>query len=189
MSMRFIESVFEVLRRHPKRIVFPEGAEPRVLRAAHEYARLGLGAPILLGPRDTVQAAANDLGLGDLQLVGIGVVDPATSHELPRFCEQLEKLERYKHYGFSDARALMTQPTYFGAMMLQYGLADALVGGATESPAAGVLRPLLQLLKPVTATGAAGEKRTVFGCTVAELPDRPYGDDGVLFLADCAVIP
>ena len=54
---RFIESVFEKLKRHPKRIVFPEGTEPNVLRAAKEFARLKLGTPILLGHRDTVEKA------------------------------------------------------------------------------------------------------------------------------------
>ena len=52
--MRFIESVFEKLKRHPKRIVFPEGAEPRVLEAAGRFNRLQLGAPILLGDADEI---------------------------------------------------------------------------------------------------------------------------------------
>ena len=77
----------------------------------------------------------------------------------------------------------MINPNYFGAMMIQYGLADGLVGGAGEY-SSGLLRPLLQILKPLP------EVRTVFGCMVMELPDRPVGDDdGVLFFADGAVIP
>jgi len=49
--MRFIGSIIEKLQRHPKRIVFPEGTEPRVLQAARQYYSLRLGAPILLGDR------------------------------------------------------------------------------------------------------------------------------------------
>ena len=70
---RFIESVFEKLKRHPKRIVFPEGTEPTVLRAAREFARLKLGTPILLGKRDAVEKAAK---AERVKMDHIGVVDP-----------------------------------------------------------------------------------------------------------------
>ena len=76
----------------------------------------------------------------------------------------------------------MINPNYFGAMMIQYGLADGLVGGAGEY-SSGLLRPLLQILKPLP------EVRTVFGCMIIEVADRPVGEEGVLFFADGAVIP
>ena len=57
-SMKFIESVFEKLKRHPKRIVFPEGAEPRVLRAAARFVKLKLGAPVLLGNKTEIEKTA-----------------------------------------------------------------------------------------------------------------------------------
>lgn len=180
--MSFLDQIFAKLARHPKRVVFPEGSEPRVLVAAREFAARGLGAPILLGPKEQVQAVAERQGI-DLARDRISHIDPATSSELPGFCERFELLERYKHFGVADARQLLLNPNYFAAMMIQHGQADALVGGAGDSPAANVLRPLLQLLKPLS------ERRTVFGCTILEAPGRPYGDDGTLFLADCAVIP
>ena len=180
--MSFLNQIFAKLARHPKRVVFPEGAEPRVLEAAREFAKRGFGAPILLGPKEQIRAVAERQGI-DLARDRIVHIDPATSSELPGFCERLERLERYKHFGVADARQLLLNPNYFAAMMIQNGQADALVGGAGDSPAANVLRPLLQLLKPLS------ERRTVFGCTVLEIPDRPYGDEGTLFLADCAVIP
>ena len=179
--MKFIDSVYEKLARHPKRIVFPEGAEPRTQHAAFEFARRRLGAPILLGHRDTVESVARSEGL-DLSEHKIAVIDPANSVELPTFCERLERLDRYKKLGVADSRQIMVHPNYFAAMMIQYGLADGLVGGAGES-SSGLLRPLLQILKPLP------EVRTVFGCMILELPDRPVGNDGVLFFADGAVIP
>lgn len=179
--MKFIDNVFAQLARHPKRIVFPEGAEPRTLQAAAEFARRGLGAPILLGNPDTIASVARSEGI-DLVKSKIAHYDPANSTELPIFCQRLEQLERYKKLGFNDARQVMTNPNYFGAMMIQYGLADGLVGGVGEY-SSSLLRPLLQLLKPLP------EVRTVFGCMVVELPDRAVGEDGVLFLADGAVIP
>jgi phosphate acetyltransferase len=91
-------------------------------------------------------------------------------------------LDRYKNFGVDDSRQIMINPNYFGAMMIQYGLADGLVGGAGEY-SSGLLRPLLQILKPLP------DVQTVFGCMIMELPDRPVGDNGVLFFADGAVIP
>ena len=179
--MKFIDTVYEKLARHPKRIVFPEGTEPRTQHAAYEFAKRRLGAPILLGHRDTVESVARGEGL-DLSKHKIAVIDPANSVELPTFCERLEKLDRYKKLGVTDSRQVMVLPNYFAAMMIQYGLADGLVGGAGEY-SSGLLRPLLQILKPLP------EVRTVFGCMIMELPDRPVGNDGVLFFADGAVIP
>ena len=180
--MKFIDTVFEKLARNPKRIVFPEGAEPRTLRAASEFAKRKLGVPILLGNRDTIESVAKGEGIRLHSSAKIAVIDPANSSELPGFCERLERLERYKHFGVDDSRRIMVNPNYFAAMMIQYGLADGLVGGAGEY-SSSLLRPLLQLLKPLP------EVRTVFGCMIMELPDRAVGDDGVLFFADGAVIP
>jgi phosphate acetyltransferase len=179
--MKFIDTVFDQLAHHPKRIVFPEGAEPRTLQAAAEFAKRRLGVPVLLGSRDQIESVARGEGV-NLQNTKIAVIDPSTSSELPTFCARLEQLDRYKSFGVDDSRRVMTNPNYFGAMMIQYGLADGLVGGIGEY-SSGLLRPLLQLLKPLP------QVRTVFGCMVVELPDRPVGDEGVLFLADGAVIP
>ncbi len=180
--MKFIDSVFERLARNPKRIVFPEGAEPRTLHAAAEFAKRKLGVPILLGNRDTIESVAKGEGIRLHGGPKIALIDPASSSELPAFCERLERLDRYKHFGVDDSRRIMINPNYFAAMMIQYGLGDGLVGGAGEY-SSGLLRPLLQLLKPLP------EVRTVFGCMIMELPDRAVGDDGVLFFADGAVIP
>ena len=63
IRMRFIGSVIEKLQRHPKRIVFPEGTEPRVLQAARQFYSLRLGAPILLGDRTKIKEAAEKLNV------------------------------------------------------------------------------------------------------------------------------
>src|SRR5205085_3166810 len=94
--MRFIETVFHKLKRHPKRIVFPEGTEPRVLRAAARFVKLRLGAPVVLGHRAEIEKVAAE---GEISLDHIGVIDPATSSEMPTFIQRLEKLKRYRDLG------------------------------------------------------------------------------------------
>jgi phosphate acetyltransferase len=177
--MKFIETVFEKLRRHPKRIVFPEGDEPRVLAAAEEFVRLGLGVAVLLGAQKKVESAAKQLGIS---LHKINIIDPDEAEDLPLFIRRLEMLHRYKGIAEADARKIVTNVNYFGAMMLQNGQADGLVGGAASN-SGSILRPLFQLIKPL-----AGVK-SISSCMVLQVPDETYGDHGVFTCADCGVIP
>lgn len=178
--MDFIESVFEKLRRHPKRIVFPEGSEPRILQAAEKFVKLGLGTPILLGDKIEIVEAARKL---DVSLEFVMVINPATASDLPQFCRNLEKLDRYRKMGIKRAEDIMIKPNYFAAMMIQYGHADALVGGASGY-AGTLLRPLIQLVKPMPGVN------TISSCQVVVLKDKPqFGENGVLFMADCGVVP
>ncbi|HYR59446.1 MAG TPA: phosphate acyltransferase, partial [Chthoniobacteraceae bacterium] len=177
--MTFIETVFQKLKRHPKRIVFPEGAEPRVLHAAARYVKLKLGAPVLLGHREEIEKAARD---ADASLDHIGIIDPEKASELPTFVQRLEKLKRYRDLGPKQAHEIMVNPNYFGAMMLQYGQVDGLVTGAAET-ASSTLRPLIQLIKPLPNTSS------ISSCTMLDLSNKRYGERGVMLFADCAVIP
>src|SRR5476649_2836441 len=143
--MKFIDSVFQKLRSHPKRVVFPEGSEPRVLTAAAEFVHLQLGVAVLLGKRDEIEAAAQK---ARVSLKKIHVIDPETAEDLPLFVKRIEGLSRYKGIAEADARKIVTNPNYFGALMLQNGQADGLVGGATSN-SGSILRALFQLIKPL----------------------------------------
>lgn len=177
--MSFIDSVFAKLKRHPKRIVFPDGDDPRVVRAARVFYERDLGVPVLLGRREVIERVA----LAEkTNLDHVAIVNPETSSDLPVFCQRLERLERYKNMGLKDSRAVMTNHNYFAAMMVQYGLADALVGGVS-SYGGTLLRPLLRMIKPLP------HAEVVSSCTVVELEKKQFGDDGVIFLADTGVVP
>ena len=85
--MRFIGSVIEKLQRHPKRIVFPEGTEPRVLQAARQFYSLRLGVPILLGDRTNINEAAQRL---NVSLDGVRIINPDESEELENFTRRFD---------------------------------------------------------------------------------------------------
>jgi len=177
--MSFIESVFRRLRRHPKRIVFPEGENLRVLQAGRRFYELGLGVPILLGRR----AVIGDLARRErIPFDHLGVINPETSADLPDFCRFLETLDRYKNFGLADARELMLNPNYYASMMVQYGRADGVVGGV-DSPTTSLLRPLLRVVKP------AGGQHLVSSCVIADTGRTDIGHEGVIVMADCGVIP
>ncbi len=177
--MRFIDSVFQKLKRHPKRIVFPEGTEPRVLRAASRFAKLQLGAPIVLGRRDEVERVA----LAEkIDLDHVGIIDPETATDLPMLIERLERFKRYRDMGHKEARDILIQPNYFAAMMVQNAQVDGIVTGASETKSS-TLRPLIQLIKPLPNTAS------ISSCMMLDLSNKRYGERGVMFFADCAVIP
>jgi len=178
--MRFIGGVIEKLQRHPKRIVFPEGAEPRVLKAARQYQALRLGVPVLLGDRARIEQAAGEL---DLSLDGIRIINPAESDELDNFARRFNRLRHYKGKRMDglEARDAVLQPNHFGTMMLAMHQADGFVAGARQVTA-GVLRPLFQTIKPAPHTSTVGS------CLILEVEDSALGENGVLFLADCDVI-
>src|ERR1700690_730834 len=94
--MRFIGTVIEKLQRHPKRIVFPEGTDSRVLQAARQFYSLRLGVPILLGDRTRITETADGL---NISLEGIRIIDPGESEDLDNFARRFERLRRYSGEG------------------------------------------------------------------------------------------
>src|SRR5256885_9432031 len=177
--MRFIGSLIEKLQRHPKRIVFPEGTEPRVLQAARQFYSLRLGAPILLGARTRIKPAAERLNVG---LEGVRIINPAESEDLDNFARRFELLRRYKGIKEKEARAAMLNPNYYGAMMVAMHQADGFVSGASEVTGS-TLRPLFQIIK------VAPQAATASSCMIMEVDDTAFGENGVMFMADCGVIP
>ena len=177
--MKFIETVYAKLQRHPKRIVFPEGKEPRVLHAAAEFVKMKLGVAVLLGNRDEIEEVAVRQRV---DISRIGIIDPAHADDLPLFCRRLEKLRRYRNLGPGEAEAFLKNPNYFAAMMIQYGQVDGLVGGVSGY-AGSLLRPLIQLVKPLP------DVSFISSAMVVACKDTSFGENGVLFFGDCAVVP
>src|ERR1700733_9617253 len=177
--MRFIGNVIEKLQRHPKRVVFPEGEEPRILQAARQFQALRLGAPIVLGDPEKIQAVAEKI---NISLEGIRLINPQTSEDLENFTKRFHALRREKGLRATEAREALQQPNFYGAMMLAMHQADGLVSGASHNTGS-VLRPLLQIIK------VAPDIHTASSCLVMEVEDTRIGEGGVLFMADCGVIP
>lgn len=177
--MRFIGSIIEKLQRHPKRVVFPEGTEPRILQAARQFYSLRLGAPILLGDRTQIKQAAAQL---NVSLEGVRIINPAESEDLDTFAQRYEMLRRVKGIKVTEAREAMLNPNYYGAMMVAMHQADGFISGTSEFTGS-TLRPLFQIIK------VAPQATTASSCMIMEVEDTRFGEGGVMFLADCGVIP
>lgn len=176
----FTDYLVSKLRNHPKRVVFTEGEDLRVLRAAARLVEAEAAVPVLLGSREKIRAMAAEQ---EISLKFINVIEPAKSSDLGLFCQRFAKVERYRKLSAADPADVMSRPHYFGAMMVQYGHADALVGGNQSLPAT-LFRALIHSVKPLPAVPK------MFGMMVLVAPHlRNFGRDGVLFLADCGLIP
>lgn len=174
----FIAGLIEKLKRHPKRVVFPEADDDRVLRVAAEMVRNEAVLPVLLGDRAKLQARISELGLSG---AFIHIIDPAKSSDLPLFCERFERIEKFRGIEVRDARNTLSNPHYFAAMMVQYGQADGMVVGNTM-PAAAIARPIFHLIKPQLGVPDP------FGATLMARI-TPDGRQRIVVLADCTMHP
>ena len=160
--MNLVERIKQKARTDVKRIVLPEGDEPRTAKAAQIIREEGLAEPILL-TKEQVGA-------------------PSNKAALDAYAAALFELRKAKGLTEEGAAKLVADPMYYGMMMVKEGDADGLVSGAVHSTG-DMLRPALQIIK--TAPGM----KLVSSSFLMECPDRSLGEDGLLVYADCVVNP
>jgi malate dehydrogenase (oxaloacetate-decarboxylating)(NADP+) len=123
-----------------KRIVFAEGEETKIMRAAAQILDEGIGIPILVGRRETVRERLEALGLKD----NLQIVDPENFDRFEAYAEAYSKLRERKGVTIWQARQRILEPNVFTAMMVKMGDADAAVSGLTfDYP--DVIRPALRI--------------------------------------------
>ena len=155
----------------PQRIVFPEGDDPRILKAARILADDGIAEPILLGDPDAIRRQADD---ADVTLEEITLANPRASTHLDGFAQELWERRRRKGITLREARDRVRDPMYHALLMLRAGQADAVVAGVDMSyPDA--MRPALEVI------GAEPGRRHVSGIYMMVLPQQTF------FFADCTV--
>ena len=162
-----------------KKIVRSEGEDNRVVKAASDAAKEGLAEIVLLGNEAEIKAANPDV-----DLTGVTIVDPLTSPRLAEYNAKLCELRASKGMTPEQAAKLLTDGTYFGAMMLKMGEVDGLVSGACHSTA-NTLRPGLQIIK--TAKGVSSVAS--FNLMICPPQGNQYCPDGLVVFADCGLNP
>ena len=165
-----INPLIELLKANPRRLVFTEGTDARILEAAARLKQDGFLTPVLIGNADEVRAAAAE---GGFDIEGLEILDPATYPDMDRLVDDFVALRKGKATA-DQAREMLLSPNYFGTMLVKEGLVDALLGGATYSTA-DTVRPALQLVK--TREGA----NLVSSCMILIRGDEK------LAMGDCAI--
>ena len=164
------DKLIDILKANPRRIVFTEGSDARILEAASRLKKDGFLTPVLVGSVEEVKAAA---AKGGFDIDGLEIIDPLTYGKMDEMVETMVALRKGKMTA-EECRELLKKGNYFGTMLVKMGVADSLLGGATYSTA-DTVRPALQLIK--TKPGA----HLVSSCFILQRSDE------LLAMGDCAI--
>ena len=140
---KYIQAVRKKAALNPKRIVFPEGTEARVLKAVEEIVNEGLAHPILIGNPEKIKKAGSKL---KIDWSKIQIIDPETSPLTKKYAITYYELRKHKGITPEKAANIVKEINYFGTMMVHEDDADGMVSGTTF-PTADTIRPALQILR------------------------------------------
>ena len=178
--MSLIEQLIQRAKADKQRIVLPEGTEERTLKAANQILTDGVADLILLGNVEEIQEKAREWGLGNISKATL--IDPQNSEKSEEYAQMLFELRKKKGMTIEEARKKVTDPLYYGCMIIKSGEADGQLAGARNTTG-DVLRPALQIIK--TAPGIT----CVSGAMLLLTHAPECGDNGVLVMGDVAVTP
>lgn len=168
--------LIDILKKSPKKIVFTEGSDPRILEAASRLLASSFLHPILVGDEDEIYTSAEESGFN---IRGAQIIDPKKFDRMDEMINLFCELRKSKGVTPEQAKGILSQANYFGTMLVKMGIADALLGGATYSTA-DTVRPALQLIK--TKPG----NTIVSSCFILVRPSAT-GENEVLAMSDCAI--
>ena len=169
----FEHTLLHKARENKQHIVLPEGTSERIIRAADILRRRDVVTLTLLGNEDEVRQVASNI---DISLKDINVIDPVNSEYFEKFVQTYYELRQHKGIMIDDARDRMSDPTYFGTMMVWMGVAGGMVSGSVTTTAQ-TIRPAFEFVK--TKPGVSIVSSVLLMCQ----------NDKVLAYGDCAVNP
>ena len=174
--MPMFGEMIERLKANPKKIVFTEGSDPRILEASSRLLAGYFLEPILVGNPQEIQAASEEAGYN---IRGAKIIDPENYEEMDEMVAELCELRKSKGMTPEEALKILRQGNYFGTMLVKMGKADALLGGATYSTA-DTVRPALQIIK------TKPQNKIVSSCFIL-VRGAASGLEEVLAMGDCAI--
>lgn len=179
--MKLFDNLTKKAKADRQRIVLPEGTESRTLKAADNILADEIADIILIGNPDEIKRMSIEMNLEHISKATI--VDPKDNHVIDRYAPLLFELRKHKGMTEEQARLTTANPLFLACLMVKAGDADGEVAGA-QNTTGNVLRAAFQVIK--TRPGI----NVVSGAFLMLLPEGlPYGENGVLVFADCAVVP
>ena len=178
--MSFPETMINKAKSMKKKLVLPEGTEPRTLAAARIILDKGIASEVfLVGVVKEIETAAAE---NKVDLSGFTLIDPSDSDLLPEFIEEYYELRKHKRISMGLAEKIIKTPLSWGAMMLRKGIVDGMVAGA-ENSTGNVLIASFTIIK--TKPGI----KTASSSFIMTMKDTQWGVDGSMVFSDCATVP
>lgn len=172
--MTFLKEIRDKVKALDKSIVFPEGEEPRILKAVAFLTQRGILHCTLLGDPENIERLARQTGI---DLRGVESIDPLQSDDFEAYVQEYFELRRHKNISMEDARATMKNPLFFAAMMVRHRRCDGSVAGSVNTTG-DVLRAAIQVIG--LAPGIQ---------LVSSTFEMVFQEKKVYTYADCAVVP
>src|SRR3954470_19932504 len=176
--MDILERIRQRAKSRPQHIVLPEGNDPRTVVAAAQCTSQRIARITLLGDEEVVRSAARENGI---DLGGVAIIDHRRASDFEKMVSLLHDLRRAKGMMPDEARAQVSDPLYYGNLMVRMGLADGSVAGATNTTSHTV-RAALHCI------GVRAGFKLVSSFFLMALPNANFGHDGAMIYADCGVV-
>ena len=176
--MDILERIRQRASSRPQHIVLPEGNDPRTVIAAADCSRRRLARITILGNEEKIRATAQDQ---HLDLAGVTIIDHLRAADFDKMVSMFHDLRRAKGLMADEARTLVSDPLYYGDLMVRTGIVDGSVAGATNTTAHTV-RAALHCI------GVRSGFKLVSSFFLMALPNSQFGHDGAMIYADCGVV-
>jgi len=176
--MDILDRIRQRAASRPQHVVLPEGNDPRTVFAAAEATSQRLARITLLGDEDVIRTVARD---NRLDLGGVTIIDHRRAADFDKMVALFHDLRRAKGLMADEARTLVSDPLYYGNLMVRSGLADGSVAGATNTTSHTV-RAALHCI------GVRSGFKLVSSFFLMALRNSEFGHDGAMIYADCGVV-
>ena len=176
--MHILERIRQRAASRPQHIVLPEGNDSRTVVAAALCTNQRLAQISILGDAESIRATARNVSV---DLSGVTIIDHRRAPDFDKMVGLFHELRRAKGLMADEARTLVSDPLYFGNLMVRLGQADGSVAGATNTTSHTV-RAALHCI------GVRPGFKLVSSFFLMALPSREFGQDGALIYADCGVV-
>src|SRR5918994_4676346 len=176
--MNILDRIRQRAASRPQHIVLPEGNDPRTVIAAAEATSQRIARITLLGDEETIRATARD---NRLDLGGVAIIDHRRAADFDKMVSLFHDLRKAKGLMADEARTLVSDPLYYGNLMVRLGQADGSVAGATNTTSHTV-RAALHCI------GVRAGFKLVSSFFLMALKDSNYGNNGAIIFADCGVV-
>ena len=175
--MSVLDSIKEKAKADVKHILLPEGSEERTVQAARIITDEKIAKVTLLGDEEEIKKVAEKF---NVCLCGIDIINPLTDPDFEHYANGFYELRKAKGMTPEKARETIKTTLFYACMMIKEGKADGMVSGAINTTG-NTLRPGLQIIKMAKGIN------TISSCFIMEIPNKEYGDNGLMLFGDCAI--
>ena len=175
--MSVLDSIKEKAKADVKHILLPEGSEERTVQAARIITDVLIAKVTLLGDEEEIKKVAEKF---NVCLCGIDIINPLTDPDFEHYANGFYELRKAKGMTPEKARETIKNTLFYACMMIKEGKADGMVSGAINTTG-NTLRPGLQIIKMAKGIN------TISSCFIMEIPNKEYGDNGLMLFGDCAI--